>query len=753
MRRKGKFTVAVCFICLFVLVLNTGGCSNNEGNGGPSQTALTSAAADNTPETDTDGLPAGTVAPDASGLESGVVPIAKIDKPDFSTRKEQKYVQTEWKPVQYQKKVAPYKVKSDLSNIENLKQFGGFTAEQKEMLAKNLFVVCPTKEEQLYHIYERNQYLKLPSFVTTDSVLQTYHIFFDYSLRLLEYDKLLDPLEQLTDDMLRKSIYIYNNVKDSEVKAAALKNTAYFAVAQKALELKLPANIPKEAAKTAEEEYNKVLAQSGFEESGIFPFKLDYSQYEPRGHYTRNHDFERYFKAMMWYGQAPFPVDKKQQTIQAFLITYALFLNTDRTPDIDLWEKIYDPTTFYVGCSDDLNPYQYADIMLKVYGSQPRPDSFSDKDKYSKVLAEAKKYPQPKIMPDWATEDTPVKQQFRFMGQRYIPDSEILQKLVDKDLRPMPKGLDVAGVLGSSRAYDLLVNKYQEDKKFKDYLPNFLKLKKEYDALETEKWQSNMYYGWLWSLRPLLQSFGNGYPSFMTNQAWDDKNLSTALGSWAELRHDTILYGKQSGAECGGADQEIPIIKSYVEPSVEVYERLLWLTRYSKENLEARDIIPDALADKISNFEDLLQFLINCSVKELKNQELTREEYNQLLVYGGMLENLTLSMADGEILSDTDRNMAVISDVHTVPGNYLEEAVGKASEIFVVVPVNGKLYLTRGAVFDYNEFISGKRLTDEEWQKMLDSGSAPQRPDWTKSFIRGSKEEIPEPATPYFTGC
>ena len=30
-----------------------------------------------------------------------------------------------------------------------------------------------------------------------------------------------------------------------------------------------------------------------------------------------------------------------------------------------------------------------------------------------------------------------------------------------------------------------------------------------------------------------------------------DKNLNTALASWAELKHDTILYGKQSGAECG----------------------------------------------------------------------------------------------------------------------------------------------------------------------------------------------------------
>ncbi len=760
-----KLRFFLCFICLFTLIISTYGCSKNDNKGRESDVTSTVSASNvsetpgNTPISD---VTTGTGGEDASledisqddtKRESKLMPIKEIGKPEFVQEKDRKYIQTEWKPLQYSKKAVSYKVNGDLSNVVNLKQFGDFTKEQKALLQKNQFVVCPSNVEQLFYIYETNQYKKLPSFVTTDSVLQMYHIFFDYSLRTLEYDKLLDSLEQLTDDMLRKSIYIYGNIKDSEVKAAALKNIAYFAVAQKALELSIPDNMPKGAQSMANEEYKKVLAQAGFDKSAIFPFDLDFSQYKPRGHYTRNHDFERFFKAMMWYGQAPFPFSKKEQTIQALLITYSTFLKTDGTPDIELWERIYDPTAFYVGCADDLNLYQYMNIMLKVYGSQPDIDSFADENKYAKVLEEAKRYPEPKIKPEWVSVDTPVTQQFRFMGQRYIPDSEILQRLTKAIERPMPKGLDVAAVLGSSRAYDLLINKYNEDKTFKGYLPELLKLKEEYKDLKTEKWQSNMYYGWLWSLKPLLQTFGSGYPSFMTNKAWEDKSLSTALGSWAELRHDTILYGKQSGAECGGGEDEIPIIRSYVEPNIEVYERLLWLTTYSKENLTAKGIIPQTLDNKISYFEELLQFLINCSVKELNNQELSRKEYNQLLVYGGTLENITLSMADGEILSDTDKNMAVVADVHTNPGLYLEEGVGTASEIFVVVPIGGKLYLTRGAVFDYYEFTSGTRLTDEEWQKMLNTKTAPKRPDWTNSFISGTKNEIPEPASPYFTGC
>jgi hypothetical protein len=249
----------------------------------------------------------------------------------------------------------------------------------------------------------------------------------------------------------------------------------------------------------------------------------------------------------------------------------------------------------------------------------------------------------------------------------------------------------------------------------------------------------------------------------MTNTAWLDKSLSTALGSWSELRHDTILYGKQSGAECGGGE-EPPQVKGYVEPNVEVYQKLLWLTKYSTENLDKKQILPEDLKEKMVSFQELLTFLTNCSVKELRNEELTKEEYYQLLTYGGMLEYLTSSLAENgtrwfEITSETDKNMAVIADVHTLApnrfsdGGYMEVGVGTADEMYVVVPIGGKLYMTRGAVFSYYEFTSKKRLTDEEWQKSLKQKKQPERPVWTDTFIKGNKGNVPVPKEPYNSGC
>jgi hypothetical protein len=684
-------------------------------------------------------------------------------KPVFKDEAERLTIEVEYAPETYTPSLEEYTVNVDLSNIENLKQFGEFTKLQTQMLSQNGFVVTPSDEEQLFYIYEKNEYLKLPSFITVDSVLQVYHIFFDYSLRKLESEQLLGSLEQLTKSMLTKSIYLYDKISRPEVKAEALVNTAYFGVAQLVLEKELPKDMPQQARELAQKEFELVMNAAGFTDSFIFPFKLDYSQYKPRGHYTRNEDFERFFRTMMWYGQVPFNVyadnvsnelDVSQVT-RALLMTYALFLEGGGSSDLQLWENIYDPTVFYVGKADDLTIYDFKEPLVNVYSSEPDINKFMDEENLAKLKTELEKLPDPEIQTQFV--NTPSGKQFRFMGQRYIPDSEILQKLVVWPERPMPKGLDVMGILGSGRSLDLLVNMYKIPEQWAGYTDAFKKMEEKFSGISQDRWRSNMYYGWLWVLKSQLETFDEGYPSFMRNGAWADKSLNTALASWAELRHDTILYGKQSGAECGGGAPP-EVIKGYVEPNVELYQKLLWLTRYSKENLTSRGILPDDLKNRMQHFEDMLSFLINCSVKELKNEELTEQEYMNMLTYGATLEYLTSSLADQrlrwfEITSETDKNMAVIADVHTVRETYLEEGVGPAHQIFVVVPIGGKLYLTRGAVFSYYEFESNKRLTDEEWQKMIKDGQTPQRPEWTENFEGDRKDEIPVPAEPYESGC
>lgn len=664
-----------------------------------------------------------------------------------------------YKPANVKAVVQPYTVKGDLSNIANIKLFGKFTPEQKSLLAKNAFFAAPTKEQQLFFIYEQNDYKNLPSFVTTDSVLQVYHIFFDFTLRRLEEGRLYDILDALTDAMIKESQTVSSRMTDPKWKKAAADNQVYFAVPATSLGNKV--TLPSaEQRKMLTKEMDLVNKAPGRVPSALFPWDPDYSQFKPRGHYTRSDKLKRFFRAMMWYGYQPLPVEWPEkdpawpQIRQALLLTKMLFdTKINGQPALKYWESIYEPTIFYVGSSDDLTPYQYKKVMDKVYGPKASYSDLQDEAKLKEVYAELKKLPGPRI--DVKLIGMPGGRMLKFMGQRYIPDSEIMQRVVSWPDRPFPKGLDVMSVLGSDRAENILNDVYKEP------VAERAVLRKEFDALPCETWRSNMYWGWMWNLDALTETFSEGYPSFMTNQAWTDKSLNTALGSWAELRHDTILYAKQSGMECGGDGEEPPLPKGYVEPNVEFYNRLLWLTTTSHKGLDARGLLTDNLKQRFSDFEDLLTFLRNVSVKELANQPLTREEYEQIRVYGANLEMLTLSVIQEgvsnwyQITSEADKHMAVIADVHTSGDKCLEEGVGCANEIFVVVPIEGKLWLTRGAVFSYYEFThpSSDRLTDEKWQKMLKEGKAPPVPVWVKSFLTGVKTEVPIPRLTRSTGC
>jgi hypothetical protein len=651
-------------------------------------------------------------------------------------------------------RVKPYAVSPTLREVVNLRAFTKavpLSQAERQMLAQNLFAVSPTDAKQLFHIYEDNDYKDLPSFVTTDAVLHLYHIFYDFTLRSVEEQTLTPVLKKLTEGMLAESIQTWKEISDPQLKSAALKNTAYFAVALKLLDPQ--ARIPAEAQALAQTELDLIKAHEGFRVGAIFPYVVDYSQFVPRGHYTRSETLQRYFGTMMWYGLTPFALRTEaglaeEPIRQSLLLTRSLY----RADLADEWAVIYEPTSFYVGASDDVTPAEWKAAMDQVFGKDASSSAFTDAEKFSRFvdaagrLRPARIQTRTLIRPDQPNVPDPSIQ-LRFMGQRYIPDSEIMQRLSKPIERVFPSGLDVMAVMGSTRAREILDSNpaVYNPKNWGGYQPERTRLMEEFAKLTDKTWTSNLYWSWLYALRSLLEPVPEGYPSFMRNNAWADKSLHTALSSWAELRHDTILYGKQSGAEQGDGSEPAPY-KGYVEPNVLFWTRLLSLTRQSRAGLETRNLLPDNLKDKFEQFEGLLVTLNRISEKELRNEKLTEDEYETIRHLGGTLEYMTLSVMTGspdtwEMVNETDKDMAVIADVHTGGTEVLEEGVGHAYQILVVVPVEGRLVLTRGAALSYYEFKHpiSDRLTDEKWQAAIRTGRAPVPPVWTKTFLLPGK--------------
>ncbi len=694
-------------------------------------------------------------------------------------------------PVNITPKVAAYTVAADLSNVTNKSDFVSTNADtnveafkgskaMQDLLVKNAFVVTPNFQAEFYPLYESNRYGYTPSFVTTDSMLHNYHLFFDYLLKTVETDHLNADLTTLTNSMLSASQDQYTSLKGTAWENAAKRNVGFFAVATKLLDSK--ATVPALVKDEVNQElayidkhdgiHNSPVMNIGEDTSTTLPTNQgdlsvgalleDYSQYVPRGHYDKTDLLKAYFKTMMWYGRLTFRLKSDDEVRSAMLVT-VLLNDKDNQKS---WEAIYEPTNFFVGKSDDITYYQFRDVIKDVYGVNATATTLTkDASKFSSFTAKAQALEPPQInsIPVFNPAIQPDREKeikgFRFMGQRFTIDASVFQRLIcrevgnkhgtmdcpTEDSRMLPKGLDITAAMGSNEAVKILTS--EGDMAYKNYPENLAKMQAYLSSLGTNVWTQNIYWGWVYSLKPLTGTVANGYPSFMTNEAWARKDLNTYLGSWTELKHDTILYAKQVYAELGGGPPDVKDDRGYVEPRPEVFASLAALSKMTREGLELRGLVSGTVDDDLKKMEELATSLKTISEKELANQQLTNDEYDIIRTYGGQLEHFWLDVNKEEMAATgvdqrnyLDQNpAALVADVATDPnGQVLEEGTGHIDDIYVVVPVDGKLRIAKGGVYSYYEFPQplADRLTDAKWREMVnDYNNPPKRPEWTSSFI------------------
>ncbi len=657
-----------------------------------------------------------------------------------------------------------YSLPVDLTQVTGV-DAAKLSAAQMDALSKNGFVASPPKPGQFrefYQIYESLRYeYDQPVFATTDSVYHVYHLIFDKMLRDLERDQFTATLKTLTSTLLAASQAQFQQVQGTALEDPARRNVAFFAVAAQLLGL--PDEVPSEAASLTSAEVALILAHSGPSVSPIWDrpdladdkkYREDYSQYVPRGHYTKSEDLQRYFRAMMWYGRMTFRLRDGFETQRALLATQAL--RTAAAPDgtsaAQLWQTVYEPTVFIVGKADDLSFTEYGALSDSVFGAGAPVSAFADPAKLAEFLNAAKSLPPPQVnsMWVWIWEDkTDATKGFRVMGQRFTLDEYVFGQMIWRNVgtldnpRGLPKALDFFAAMGSEEALSILRGEGED--KYENFDKQMTKVRGELSALGKDSWTQNLYYSWLYSFQPLISGKDGRFPAFMRSQTWTRKDLQTALGSWTELKHDTILYAKQVMAEMGGGAPDQPP-HGYVEPNPEAYARLRALAMMTKSGLSSRNLLSATTGGNLDNLISLLEFLQNISEKELAGQPITDEEYWKIQYFGGTLESLTLAAADRDAQNPSykdlsDQKAALVADVATgiTPSGdliVLEEGVGQPTFIFVLLP-DSPWRIGVGAIYTYYEFTvaPNDRMTDETWQALVEGGSPPAAPDWTSLFI------------------
>lgn len=647
--------------------------------------------------------------------------------------------------------VEPYTIEPDLSNVDNLWQFY-LQGDIVDKLSQNGFVVCGDAGREFFEIYEMNRYELRPNFVTVDSLMHTYHLYFSYLLKNIEKDYLIEDITNLSRLMLTYSIEQYDKLKGSEWESAAARNVAFFTVGTKLLDDNT--EIKDYVAEIVGNELNSINQAEGIKESEITGAFEDYTQYMPRGYYEGDENLEKYFRAMMWYGRIHFKQEEEDMDRSALLIAKALDNNSEA---YKLWESIYAVTSFFAGASDDLGVCEYAPLIRKAYGEDAAIDDLiGNEAAFNEFHAMTATLSAPQINSIPIEEgDDNVILGFRFMGQRFTIDASIMQRLIYSDVeensegfrRMLPDVLDVPAALGSDLALAILEEEGAAD--YAGYLENMEKLRKSLSEENSTLWSASLYANWLNTLRPLLTVKGEGYPVFMQNEEWSKKNLECCAGSFTELKHDTILYAKQVIAEMGGGYDEEPDYRGYVEPEPLVYARFVKLTELTSQGLKEYEMLSSDAEENLSRLSQIAGWLLEIFKKELQDEVLTDEQYEFIADYGGNIEHFWYEAIkdDGGEISTQTYPAAVVADIATDPnGQVLEVATGDPSIIYVVVKVDGKIKIASGSVYSFYQFAwpLDDRLTDTKWRQMIgilpdDDGNynydiPVERPEWTYSY-------------------
>jgi hypothetical protein len=279
---------------------------------------------------------------------------------------------------------------------------------------------------------------------------------------------------------------------------------------------------------------------------------------------------------------------------------------------------------------------------------------------------------------------------------------------------------------------------------FPEYEAAVADLRQMVAARPVDAWAATVYDAWLYALLPLWLPHGPPFPSYMQSEAWAAKAHQAGFGSYAELKHDTVLYAKQAFAE---GDQPLPPMppRHWVEPDPVAFERLSAAAALLRDGLAARDLsTPEALS-LLDRLIGMVDRFARIAADELTGRPISPEDNDWLAGIGSLLEVLWLlsSGADegsaGAGFPDSpDSWAAIVSDIFSNPAEALEIGTAGFDTLYVLVPADdGRFEVAVGATYAFHEFWvpRDRRLTDEEWRRMLSDGTAPDRPVWLSEAL------------------
>jgi len=495
--------------------------------------------------------------------------------------------------------------------------------------------------------------------------------------------------------------------------------------------------------------------------------KTDYTQFTPRSHYAKTSLLRAYFRAMMYLGRNSYLLKSPEAISDALLLAHLMASpGPGGQPLVKDWQKLMEITGFYAGASDDIGYPEWRTFIVKVLGTEKfSPAEAVNPEVLSKIAQQLAELRPPRILSDVIISDAVPQQTkaellasakaFRIFGQRFTFDGWILGRLtagqekVTVHLPSTPSALFVPAALGDKAAREFAGAFLKQgappfsDAEVSAFYGKLDEVAADLKRVQEVEWYSSVGTAWLKLLGTLTPTFGPGYPRYMQGKLFPIKQLQTFLGSYTELKHDTLLYVKQNFAEKGGGgdDNPPPVPKGFVEPNMAFWQELARLVDYTMAGFKKYGLFSQEMEEfgRLHSFKAKIDFYTTLALKELNGAPLSEEDYEKLRC--GNLSFLAAPLVEGAILEEKEKRAGLIADIHTdaVTGKILYEATGEPYFILTLVGNEGVSRLTVGAAYNYYEFTGPltSRYTDADWQERVYTmpPRLPLKPFWYKPLI------------------
>ena len=644
-------------------------------------------------------------------------------------------------------------------------------AAELDILSKSGFAISARQSFGTFFMGYTGIYANdLPLFVSGDSVLHAVHRSYDAILKSVEYTSLQPGLKQVLDGM--RTALATEAAAGTWPTETVLDVDEYLAVAA-TLDVYNGSAAPVAGGSSAAVAalVAQAKAATGSAQVTLFgePRMIDFSQFTPRGHYAGDSILEPYFQAMMWLGRTDLRLlsqkvdgqvafDRRQFAAAALLAKLV-------EPVQSTWALIDRTLRAFLGESDNMMPTDFTALRtLAGVGTSADLLVKSDQELASAIVSGGfgiQRIASQLLFVEPGNEGAPLDRAFLLLGQRFVIDSQVLSNVVydrvpESPYRLMPNPLDVAfAALGNSGASDFLA----DDLKGHPGYPQALHQAPRAGRCSTSPatGRESLYTSWLGALRAASPGFGAAAnakaPPIVSTQAWTKRVLEMQLASWAELRHDNLLYAKQSYTGIPVCD----FPDAYVEPIPALWHALADFGNRGATLVADLGLSTDTTSGPAAYFTSLASTATMLESMALAQEQGTPFTADQMAFINQAVEYKTESVVCTTVKrpsgwypnlfydrDSADKQDTIIADVHTQPADETGAMVGKVLHVgtgfprLMVVTFNTcsgpRAYA--GVVSAYHETVTQnfQRLTDAQWSTQI-AASPPAEVPWIADLV------------------